>query len=497
MSLQVWLPLNGNLQNKGLGNINITNNNAIINNNGKIGKCYNVNNNNGIIANNITLGRIFSISFWIKINTYNSNWANAFKIYKDTCDYIGLCMNTITSNPLQLGFHIYRNNGSNVKQAVSDVYYLPLEISKWYHLTFIVNQNTIKTYQNGQLIKTQSFILDFPFVQNYILSLGRSSSFSGLDCNLNDFRLYDHALSLKEIKEISKGLVLHYPLDNNGLGNINSNLVIGYDDTTIYDCSGYQNNGTINNITYSTDTPRYLSSSQFTTANTSYIKVNENNWMAQHTKEMTINFWAYAEDWTTQTNAHFFSCTQGGGFNTQTGNSGYLRFSISVYTNEAETEYTYKYDSQQLKLSDLTPGWHMFTYIYQASTGTRVYVDGKIHHTYNNVSYGIYFNTNTRLFLGCQAATANPSAPYFNGKESDFRLYYTALSDQDISQLYYISALADRNSNFYVVGSYIEDDSIKITHSGNSFSQQINENSENKIYYLRDKSLHGNNFIQI
>ena len=174
---------------------------------------------------------------------------------------------------------------------------------------------------------------------------------------------------------------------------------------------------------------------------------------------MTINFWAYAEDWTTQTSARFFSCTESGGFNTQGGKSGYLRFPVYVCTNEAQTTYAYKYDSQELKLADLTPGWHMFTYIYQASSGTKVYIDAKLHHTYNNVSYGIRFNMNARLFLGCQAAAANPSSPYFNGKESDFRLYYTVLSNQDISQLYHTSALADRNSNFYTY-SYQEQNNI-------------------------------------
>jgi len=34
--------------------------------------------------------------------------------------------------------------------------------------------------------------------------------------NLNDFRLYDTVLSPREVKEISKGLVLHYPLSMPG-----------------------------------------------------------------------------------------------------------------------------------------------------------------------------------------------------------------------------------------------------------------------------------------
>jgi hypothetical protein len=41
---------------------------------------------------------------------------------------------------------------------------------------------------------------------------------------MNDFRVYDHCLSLSEIKEISQGLVLHYKFDDKPI-NISPNLV--------------------------------------------------------------------------------------------------------------------------------------------------------------------------------------------------------------------------------------------------------------------------------
>ena len=40
MSLRVWLPLNGSIDNKGCDPATITNSGAVINENGKLGKCY-------------------------------------------------------------------------------------------------------------------------------------------------------------------------------------------------------------------------------------------------------------------------------------------------------------------------------------------------------------------------------------------------------------------------------------------------------------------------
>lgn len=206
--------------------------------------------------------------------------------------------------------------------------------------------------------------------------------------------------------------------------------------------SGYQNNGIKYNITYDSDTPKYEVSSVFTSANTGYVKVSENNWVSQGAEEMTINLWVNPN----ASFSKFFSCTESGGWNTESGSSGYLRFPVHVYTNQGKTSTAYKYDSKQLKISDIPLNeWTMITFVYDG-TGTRTYINGQLHHTYLFTSYGIHYNiNNARLFLGCEASAASPSSPYLNGKMSDFRIYATVLSAEDILSLYNNEAEIDQS----------------------------------------------------
>jgi hypothetical protein len=55
----------------------------------------------------------------------------------------------------------------------------------------------------------------------YYLGRDARTGATAFNGKLNDVRIYDHALSAKEVEEIAKGLVLHYKLDNNGMGNPN------------------------------------------------------------------------------------------------------------------------------------------------------------------------------------------------------------------------------------------------------------------------------------
>ena len=68
MSLRVWLPLNGTLDNQGLDNIAVTLSGGIaVENNGKIGKCYNFAGTNGqLLLTNLDLRGLpqASFAFW-------------------------------------------------------------------------------------------------------------------------------------------------------------------------------------------------------------------------------------------------------------------------------------------------------------------------------------------------------------------------------------------------------------------------------------------------
>ena len=222
MGLRIWLPLNGNLENKGLDDIVITNNGATIDNNGKIGKCYSFDGTNDYInITNVNYPNIFagsfSICFWIYSDTDGSR-----DVYFGNYGLSGsgnwLNIEKNASNQLRFWW----NNGSPNKYFTS---YNILNSEGWTHVTLTRFENTIKVYKNGILIDSYTVTLsnNVPTTATMFV-IGGDSRHNGdlmLGGRMNDFRLYDEALSPMQVKLISQGLVAHYLLNNNGGGNNN------------------------------------------------------------------------------------------------------------------------------------------------------------------------------------------------------------------------------------------------------------------------------------
>jgi hypothetical protein len=222
---------------------------------------------------------------------------------------------------------------------------------------------------------------------------------------------------------------------------------LGYNNNIEYDVSGYCHNGTKYNITdYTSDTPRYSVATKFET--NAYINIGRGGMVRD---EITVNIWAYMDDWTTY-NSRLISCIEGGGWNFEPSSSK-IHFAIGTGT----TSNTYKSTSGYI-LADLTSGWHMFTGTYDGLV-TKQYVDGVLN-TINNAyttKTPIFYHASNPIFIGAEASsTQNPAGNYFNGYLSDVRIYATALSESDIQSLYNNSAFIDSSGNVYST-EYIEE----------------------------------------
>lgn len=207
---------------------------------------------------------------------------------------------------------------------------------------------------------------------------------------------------------------------------------------TVADCSGFGNNGTRSGVlAHSDNSARYSASTYFDGAQ--YICAGRG---AMVTDAITVSMWGYMDNWNDYGN--MISCTQNGGWNFERSGSNTLQFALfrnGAYIAAAET----------VVLSSYTAGWHHFVGTYDGST-IALYVDGVLKRsTTVEGKYPIGYNTTNGIFIGAEAGD-NPTTPdlgYFKGLLSDVRIYATALSVDDIKELYFTAASLDKAGNMY------------------------------------------------
>ena len=237
MSLQVWLPLNGDLHNQGLKSNNLTSANYEINNNGKIGQCIKTKTTGSIdLQYNGNIINTSSLSFggWFKFNQSDINTKLSTYTYDSTRStptgnlignnsYGGISLQWYTNNIYTSGSfsHLYVQSclrtSSNGSQSTS-AFNIPFDT--WIHIMLVFNKITLKCYLYIDGVQKYEFtntnFSDAPSRNMYLngnyVAGGNGPTFN-IPFYCNDVRIYDHALSPKEVEEIAKGLVLHYKLD--------------------------------------------------------------------------------------------------------------------------------------------------------------------------------------------------------------------------------------------------------------------------------------------
>lgn len=212
MSLIHWWPLNGDLQDKIQGKI-FNNGGWTSASSGKIGTTYNAN-IGAILSASLSIPNTFSFACWVKNNDLTYPQAPLPMKFSNGAPY----STASTSNKGWEFSHgnnskLTLNNGSTAQElnfGTPHVSYL----GSWYHLVFTVDCHLKKAslFINGELKGEKSFTIT-DFSGTYTFSLGKIHGWK-LDGFVNDIRIYDHALSQAEVKELSRALVVHYTFDD-------------------------------------------------------------------------------------------------------------------------------------------------------------------------------------------------------------------------------------------------------------------------------------------
>lgn len=416
MSLQVWLPLTGDLHNQGLANIDMSlaSGNTFITTDSKIGHGSLTLTQRQLISSTAFNGKKqISWALWVKVNTaWSAQWLDG--IYWITSDGSTTDANRqeFYTNCTKVG--MWYKGGS-----ISGYNFTP---GVWTHLAGTVD------YENGHAAFYINGIQQGSTTNNvdttrYITSVYIGDS--GVDIQENDIRIYDHILSKKEIEEISKGLVLHYKLDQPAINNI------------IYDSSGFQNNGIVTgDITLDdANTIRYENSSK--QVNGSYIRVENRPAECMPKDAITVNLWQYATSWYNP-----ISCTEGGGWNFE--NSSGIRFPVYI------SGVGYKVAQSTITPASTLNAWHMLTGTMDKDN-IKIYYDGQEVGTVATDSTNGIGYANNYIFIGGEASgnKLTPASSAYVGNLSDVRIYATALTAEQILELYHTSASIDNNGNIY------------------------------------------------
>lgn len=256
----------------------------------------------------------------------------------------------------------------------------------------------------------------------------------------------------------------------------------------IQDSSGYNNNGIAPVALALTKSVRYNCSMLFNGTN-QYINCGDK---CKVTDAITVSIWGYMNNWSTY-DGRLFSCTQTGGWNLEP-TDGKIVFQVGT----GVSENSYNGATSNITFASLASGWHHFVGTFNGYNA-KLYIDGELKQTGPTLSNKtpIFYNATNSILVGAEVGDSNTAVGnYFNGRLSDFRIYCTALLDNDVKMLYNVGMKID---NFGAIHTYeyIEENSEKLLHSAILKTNEMTENSNLSAKLIKNTGWQSSNFIEI
>lgn len=235
MALQVWLPLNGKIENCGVAGDGVTVTGTPSYVNGITGKALNAGGvqmsaaMTGCVLNNTSF--TYCCWFYVNAETGSNNatmiFGNQSMTENDNRKF------SIFQYPTCNDLHLSWMNDVASTTYISTVLYGVLPSKKWTHVAVVYDNPTVKIYINGKVQWTGSGVSNsstFAYKTNLI--------YNSVYHYMSDVRVYDNALSPKEVHEIAQGLCCHYPLNdptptasiNKYSGDVFSGKAVSYTD---------------------------------------------------------------------------------------------------------------------------------------------------------------------------------------------------------------------------------------------------------------------------
>nr|DAR44050.1 MAG TPA: Concanavalin A-like lectin/glucanase superfamily protein [Caudoviricetes sp.] len=203
LALQVWLNTQNNLENHGLGTMNITASSSPSYIDDKFGKSISM----GDYCLRVPWeydSEELTIALWVKPKTPRA-WSDIFAIgeYDNRLE-----VNTTT------GYYWFSDSKGLIG---GNTCLFNLSNDKWHHIAFIIDGTSRKFYVNGSLIVEKTKVNNLSDIWGSNKSITIGSRIKGdmmYQSYMSDIRIYDNALSPREIKELAKGMICHYPLND-------------------------------------------------------------------------------------------------------------------------------------------------------------------------------------------------------------------------------------------------------------------------------------------